>query len=342
MEVIRDKFMLIARQFSDHPIAGIFPLLAEPELKALSESIAENGLKVPITLFEGKILDGRNRYRACLEAGVEPRFAEYSGDSPATDVVAWNLERRHLNATQRAAVALESEPLFAEEARKRQATSTGGISPQLSAISREAAKGKAAEQAASAFKAGSRYVEELKTIRKESSELFEQCKNGGITVPQAKREIHRAEYAERIEAAKNAPKTAHWDTHGIILADPPWRHEFIASPSRRNENHYQTATLEEIASHRPESAAQDSVLFLWATAPLLPEALSVMASWGSSIELAQFGISERSAWGFGFAASMNSCLWGPRQPGDSPRTGAPLEYIQRVARRAQRKTRVRL
>ncbi|HEY5895585.1 MAG TPA: hypothetical protein VIT91_20380, partial [Chthoniobacterales bacterium] len=53
-------------------------------------------------------------------------------------------------------------------------------------------------------------------------------------------------------------------------------------PSRRIANHYAQAPLEEILKHAPATAAKDSILFLWATAPLLPEALRVMEAWGYS------------------------------------------------------------
>jgi ParB-like chromosome segregation protein Spo0J len=88
-----------------HDLANIFPTLADDEAKALARDISEHGLREPITLFEGKILDGRNRYIACLDAGVEPRFTHYRGDNPAAYVVSLNLKRRHLDESQRAMVA---------------------------------------------------------------------------------------------------------------------------------------------------------------------------------------------------------------------------------------------
>ena len=93
-----------------HPLADIFPMLDDNELKALAEDIKAKGLTEPITLYEGKVLDGRNRYRACDLAEVELRqdhFTQYEGDDALGFVVSKNLRRRHLNESQRAAIAAE-------------------------------------------------------------------------------------------------------------------------------------------------------------------------------------------------------------------------------------------
>ena len=89
-----------------HPSAALFPLLPPDELDELAESIRENGLQDPIVMQRGVMLDGRNRYAACKLAKVEPTVTEFEGDANAY-IIAANINRRHMNAGQRAmAVAM--------------------------------------------------------------------------------------------------------------------------------------------------------------------------------------------------------------------------------------------
>jgi N6-adenosine-specific RNA methylase IME4 len=72
--------------------------------------------------------------------------------------------------------------------------------------------------------------------------------------------------------------------YGVILADPEWRFEVWSRETgmdRAADNHYPTSAVEAIAARDVASiAADDCVLFLWATAPMLPQALEVMRAWG--------------------------------------------------------------
>jgi ParB-like nuclease domain len=94
-----------------HPLADHFPMMdrASPEFRGLVASIKQVGLTEPITLFEGKVLDGRNRLLACEEAGVEPRFEVFDAaeQTPLSFVLSKNLYRRHLTEGQKALKAEE-------------------------------------------------------------------------------------------------------------------------------------------------------------------------------------------------------------------------------------------
>ena len=87
-----------------HEYADLFPMMATADIARLAEDIRENGQADPIVTYEGKILDGRNRYQACMMVDVDPVFAEYEGAEPLAFVVSHNLHRRHLDETQRGVV----------------------------------------------------------------------------------------------------------------------------------------------------------------------------------------------------------------------------------------------
>jgi ParB-like chromosome segregation protein Spo0J len=95
-----------------HPLANIFPQVEGPEFADLVADIREHGLYDPIVMFEDRVLDGRNRLRACKVAGVEPVFTVYTGDDPVAFVVRINLHRRHLDESQRAMVAVKLATLL--------------------------------------------------------------------------------------------------------------------------------------------------------------------------------------------------------------------------------------
>ena len=84
-----------------HPVANIFPLMDGDDYTALVADIAEHGQREPIWLHDGMILDGRNRYRACMDLGLVPETQEYTGDDTHAFVVSLNLHRRHLTREQR-------------------------------------------------------------------------------------------------------------------------------------------------------------------------------------------------------------------------------------------------
>jgi ParB-like chromosome segregation protein Spo0J len=94
-------------KYDDHPIAAVFPLMTGSDFEELKASIKANGQQLPCTLFEGEILDGRNRYRACFELGIECKFETPEIADPFEYVAAMNLARRNLTISQRGVIAAE-------------------------------------------------------------------------------------------------------------------------------------------------------------------------------------------------------------------------------------------
>jgi hypothetical protein len=99
-----------------HPYADKFPMLSEPELAELAESIRANGLRNPIVVTpDGLILDGRNRAAACERIGIEPETVEYDGDDLAEYVIDCNVTRRNMTTGAR---AMATALVLAEDGRR--------------------------------------------------------------------------------------------------------------------------------------------------------------------------------------------------------------------------------
>lgn len=97
-----------------HPLAELFPMIQGEAFKALVEDVREHGVRRPIVLLDGMILDGRNRYMAAREVGAAYRVVDFVGDDPVSYVVSENINRRHLTDSQRAMVAAKIAKLRAE------------------------------------------------------------------------------------------------------------------------------------------------------------------------------------------------------------------------------------
>jgi hypothetical protein len=111
---IREERTMTILQCDFHPLSNIFPLMEGEDFEQLKEDIRLYGQREPIDLYENKILDGRNRYRACKDLGIEPTFRDWQGNgSPRAFVVSMNLHRRHLTNEQRRtiiALLLKEDP----------------------------------------------------------------------------------------------------------------------------------------------------------------------------------------------------------------------------------------
>jgi len=80
--------------------------------------------------------------------------------------------------------------------------------------------------------------------------------------------------------------------YNILYADPPWRFRVWNRDTgcgRSADSHYRTMILEEIKALPVGNIVdKDCTLFLWATCPMIPEALEVMQSWGFSYKTIAF------------------------------------------------------
>lgn len=94
-------------KFEPHPYADLFPMMDSEQWEEFKRDIAANGVREKIIMHEGKILDGRNRYKAAEELDVPYGCEIYHDDDPLGYVISRNMHRRHLTDAQRASIAAE-------------------------------------------------------------------------------------------------------------------------------------------------------------------------------------------------------------------------------------------
>jgi protein gp37 len=111
-------------QYQQHPLSAVFPSMAAAEFAELRADCAKHGLKQPITLHAGLILDGWHRARACTETGTDITTVEFTGDERAAleFVLSMNLARRHLTVSDRSLIAARLATLRWGERKRSQMT----------------------------------------------------------------------------------------------------------------------------------------------------------------------------------------------------------------------------
>lgn len=283
--------------FYIHPVAAIFPRIEGEEFAALCADIKKNGLREPVTLYEGKILDGINRTRACQKIKIKIKTRSYRGKDPVGYVISHNLARRHLNESQRAMIAAKLANIQHGGDRKSEGATEGETSQKKAAQvlnSSERAVRKARKvidqadpELVAAVEAGHVAVsaaEKLvdRPVREQRKVAREAAK--GTPASKVVRELNRKDREKKMKGISKGNKALKGNKrYGVILADPSWLYnEGTTTPNRRIDNHYPPMSLEEICALPVQKLGlPDCVLFLWITSPLLLEAAApVLDAWG--------------------------------------------------------------
>lgn len=241
---------------------NIYPEMQSEEFDRLRSNLMSNGYdaKNPIWLFEDEILDGWNRYRACLALNINPVFKTFEGSElDAMQFTIRTNDRRDLNSSQRACIAVEAEELvevLKAEAARRQ-IELAGTRPKQDLVEQipqgtNPEQNKVRTQLAQTFGTNPRYVSDAAKIKAENPEEFKEIKSGKKTIPKSNQEkkqkaLQQAEKKKilSLEAeAKIAPiislsdckdflKTIKPESIDLILTDPPYITEFEPVEFRR-------------------------------------------------------------------------------------------------------------
>ena len=287
-----------------HELANIFPAMSEGDFSTLVEQIRKNGQRHPIVLCEGKILDGRHRYRACLQLGITPKFVELGGsdESKLEFVIDNNLAHRHLTESQRAIVGAEiaSRKRGGDAGFHKSNTPRGVLDvPTQSEVAerfnvsvnsvQRARKviDEGASELVEAVKAGTIAVKpaaEIATLPKE-----EQTKlvfDGEDSMLQAAKEVRQRRAAEKKAQQaelKAVPIVIPDGKYQTIVIDPPWDIAHIDRDTRPNQLAVPYPTMNEqelLDFDLPKMAHENCHLYMWVTHKHLPQALRLAEHWG--------------------------------------------------------------
>ena len=121
--------------------ADAWPMMDDKGFALLLHDIERNGQEEPIAICDGMILDGRNRYRACIELGIEPITQEYSGN-PWDYTWTMNGARRDMDATVKALIHMECQKQSDKWAKKHGAIKAAGNAKRAAAAKVQHAKSK--------------------------------------------------------------------------------------------------------------------------------------------------------------------------------------------------------
>ena len=270
--------------------------LKDSEYKELEKSCLEYGIRDAIVTWQGYIIDGHNRYEIAQKHNLDYKTFEMQFDD-SDYVKAWMIinqfARRNIIEWQKGVLGEQLEKIEEKIGLKEKIKGGELNKEDLSIIDKSyikkdnerhnTQKKVSKELGWSTGKYGM-----FKVVKKRASkEQIKKLENNDATINQVYQEIKKEEKKEELEQIRlNIQKEVKKvdiedipEKFDVIYADPPWRYDFAESSNRKIENHYTTMQTSDIAKMKVP-AKENCVLFMWATAPKLLEALDVMKGWG--------------------------------------------------------------
>lgn len=278
---------------------NIFPEASKEDFERLVSDMRKSGYdeSLPITIYQGDILDGWNRYRVCVELGIQAATTAFDGtDADALDYTLRTNKRRNLTSSQWAAVAVEADELISgiramQPAGGRPRKEEEKPTQQIVEVPR--AERETAHKAAELFNTNRTYINDAAKLKEERPDAFEKIKTGEATITQIKREIKEEQREARREenrakvAEVVAPAPAAIAESGAkfatIVIDPPWDwgDEGDQDQLGRARPDYSTMSLSDLlALPVGELADDDCHIYLWITNRSLPKGFQLLERWG--------------------------------------------------------------
>jgi N6-adenosine-specific RNA methylase IME4 len=292
------------QRLKHHALANLFPMLSDGELNELSEDIAARGQENPVWIYQGEIIDGRNREEACHRAGIAPRYSEYRGDDPLGFVLSLNLRRRHLTESQRAMVAAKivdwerglnqatagSANLPTREAARRLSISERAV------ISAKRIREHGSDALVQAIDTGKISVsagaelsylerqEQEKALRTEEKQIIARAKEIRTNRMAQKRAVRLGMISFVAERGRLTAGEMPRAAFPVGYADPPWEQEAWSDETGQDRGLlYPSMPLDEIkalCAGENSPFTPDAVVHLWVPSNRVDDGIEVLRAWG--------------------------------------------------------------
>jgi N6-adenosine-specific RNA methylase IME4 len=276
---------------------NIFPEMQQEDYNRLKSDILTNGYDKtqPIWLYEGTILDGWNRQKACDELDITPEYALFEGSNiEAINFVMRTNKRRNLTSSQWSCIAINAEEIVAaikeavEKERRAKQAETQSQTKGETGLCRnkfpdspkepEEARIKIAE----VFNTNPRYISDAQRLKRTAPEKFNQVLSGEKTITEVKKEEKIEKRKQEIEQIKTKIEEENFtisDKYDVLAIDPPWNYGREYDPeTSRVANPYPEMTTADIA--KIELPIKDNaVVFLWTTHAFIQDAFELLKIW---------------------------------------------------------------
>ncbi len=292
----------MAQDFDVHPIAAVWPMMSDSEYGALLNSMRDIGYDPhkPVILYEGKILDGRNRYKAARELGLEPvtRVWTDTDGNPWEVVRREHAARRDLEPGAKCACVLltlrgsdaweESNPNKARsEATKKQIANRprnekGQVLPGQVDTDLTWQDNSERARLANASGVGLYTAGRVLALSKKHPEELLRVAAREVSADKVLGEIKLKAKRALAEEIRSNPVVTPDGRYQVIVSDPPWRYDTRAEDtSHRGKNQYPDMSTKEICALPVADLAQkDCVLWLWTTNAFMRDAYDCLDAWG--------------------------------------------------------------
>ena len=260
----------------------LFGELNKNEYITLREDIKRRGVQDPLHItLDNIIISGHQRRKVALDIGIKvPCIIRMDLKTPwqiKEQLISDNLLRRHLSDYQKVECCEHLREIEETRAKERMESGANQYSPVENFP--EGSEGKTRDNVAERVGiSGRQYDKARKVFNEAPEEIKDQWKAGKISTHNAYKQTQKQKEKENRPVLKNVEPMP-TDIFDVLYADPPWKYDFQKDSTDEIEAKYPTMELEDIKK-MDIPAANNSVLFLWATAPKIKEALEVMESWG--------------------------------------------------------------